>query len=164
MVASAAQRLLEAHLQRTEFRIGVSKGYWELAQEVKEEVWPLVFTRVRAAARPNAPEGFLVRWDLTGYNAQSPTGAFWVGDEKGVFLAPNLWPKGREGSVVASVFKTVGWAAPGQGFYHPFDRQAMAGHPWATDHPKCVWNDQRTLTDFVRLVHGWLSCEAYIGC
>jgi hypothetical protein len=164
MSVSAAQRLLGEDLKRAEFQIGVANGHWQLARPVAEESWPYVYTWVQAAARPNSPGRLLVRWDLQGYNAQSPTGAFWD-DEKGAFLATNAWPKGRPGSVVGSAFKVSGWAAPGQGFYHPFDRQAQVGHAhWATQNPRCVWTNQHTLTDFISLVHRWLNCEAYLGC
>lgn len=163
MSASAAQRLLEADLQRAEFQIGVAKNQWLLAREVCELSWPHVFTWVSAAPRPNSPDRLLVRWNLDGYNSQSPTGGFWD-EATNNFVAAPRWPKGRKGSVVAEVFKVEGWAAPGRGFYHPFDRQAMAGHPWVTQNPQYVWTARNTLTDFLSLVHRWLNCEDYLGC
>jgi hypothetical protein len=164
MATSAAQRLLEQDLKQAEFLIGVSKGYWLLAKEVADDDWPYVYTWIRAADRPNSPEQMLVRWDVDGYGSQSPTGAFWDEKEKD-FLAPGLWPKGRAGSPVESVFKVGGWAAPGKGFYHPYDRQARNGHTdWPTNNPQYVWTEENTLTDFITLVHRWLNCEDYYGC
>lgn len=164
MAATAAQRLLESDLRRADFLIGVDAGKWSLAEPVTEAAWPVVYTNVHASLRANSPEQFLVRWDLGGYNSQSPTGAFWDAGRRD-FLAPGLWPKGRAGSPVAAVFKTEGWAAPGKGFYHPFDRQALAGHhQWAEQNPHYIWTSDRTLTDFLHLVHRWLNCEDFLGC
>jgi hypothetical protein len=164
MTASTSQRLLEADLQRAEFLIGVSKGYWTLAHEISGADWPHVYTWVQAAPRENSPERMLVRWDVNEYGAQSPTGAFWDEGAQN-FLAIEKWPKGRPKSPVDAVFKVAGWAAPGKGFYHPFDRQAHHNHSnWLTENPKCIWSDQNTLTDFVSLVHRWLNCEDYLGC
>lgn len=156
-------RLLEADLRSAEFLIGVSKGQWSLERDFSEEDWPCVYTWVSAASRDKSPDRLLVRWNVDGYGCQSPTGAFWD-LENATFRATNLWPKGRSGSPVEAVFKTAGWAAPGQGFYHPYDRQANAGHPWKEQNPSYVWTDQNTLTDFISLVHRWLNCEDYLGC
>lgn len=164
MTQSTAQRLLLEDIQRTEFRIGQSKGQWRLAREVTEASWPYVFTWIQAASRATGPDQFLVRWDVAGYGSQSPTGAFWD-EPQNQFLEPVKWPKGRAGSPVAAVFKVEGWAAPGRGFYHPYDRLARAGHDhWATDNPQYIWTTQNTLTDFISLVHRWLNSEDYLGC
>ena len=164
MSVSAAQRLLEADLRCAEFLIGISKGHWLLVREVSESEWPYVYTWIYAAPRQNSPERLMVRWDVDEYNSQSPTGAFW--DEAvNNFLAPEKWPKGRPGSVVASVFKVAAWAAPGKGFYHPYDRLARHGHhEWPSQNPQYVWTEKNTLTDFFSLVHRWLNCEDYLGC
>lgn len=164
MVATTAQRLLAVDLQRADFRIGVSKNHWDIAHEISEGNWPYIFTWIQAAPRPNNPDRFLVRWNIDGYGSQPTTGAFWDKDANN-FLQPNQWPKGRPGSVVESVFKVTGWAAPGQGFYHPFDRQARNGHTnWPTNHPQYVWTEKNTLTDFISLIYRWLNCEDYYGC
>ena len=106
----------------------------------------------------------MVRWNLEGYNAQSPTGAFWELSAT-TFLPADRWPKGTPGSVVANVFKVSEWAHPGEGFYHPYDRLARHRHDqWPEQDPQHVWTNQHTLTDFLSLVHRWLNCEAYIGC
>lgn len=165
MANSNAQRLLEADLARPEFLIGMAKGNWELAAPVNEATWPAVFTWVRAAPRAKGPARFLVRWDVSGYGEQRSTGAFWD-ETKQAYLEPGAWPKGLPGSVVEGVFKVAGWAAPGKGFYHPFDRQAWAGHEakWEKENPQYLWTKDNVLTDFIALLHRWLNCEAYIGC
>ena len=162
MSTTTAQRLLEEDLAKPEFRSGVDGGHWELARPVTAQAWPHVFTHVRAAPRPNCPDRYLVRWDLEGYNAL-PSGAFWD-DTREDYLAPEMWPKGLPGSVVATVFRVTAWAHPGQGFYHPYDRKALHGHhQWPTQNPAYVWNEQNTITDFISLVHRWLNCEQYVG-
>jgi hypothetical protein len=164
MLATAAQRLLEDDLARAPFRMGVADGKWRLEQPLSEATWPHVFTYVTAAARPGAPSELLVRWDVAGYGDHLLTGAFWD-VATGTYLAPHAWPKGRPGSPVAAVFKIEGWAAPGRGFYHPYDRQAVVGHhEWPSQNPQCVWTKDKSLTDFLSLVYRWLNCEDYLGC
>lgn len=164
MAATSAQRLLEADLNRPEFLIGVDKGQWALAQPVSEASWPFVYTWVTAALREKGLVRWLVRWDVSGYNAQRATGGFWNLEGQD-FLDRGAWPKCHGGSVASSVFKTDGWAAPGRGFYHPYDRLAWAGHEaqWTLSHPQFLWTAENTLTDFIRLVHRWLNSEAYLG-
>ncbi len=164
MSAPMALRLLEEDLQKYEFRIGAERGDWMLAQPVTAESWPAVFTWIRAAQRPGSPERLLVRWDLDKYGSQLPSGAFWD-EASNNYLAMPKWPRGRAGSMVETVFKTSGWAAPGQGFYHPFDRKARLNHDnWPEAHPQYIWTKDNTLADFVGLVHRWLNCEDYLGC
>jgi hypothetical protein len=163
-MATAAQRLLEADLQKAPFLIGVSNGYWELYGKLSGNGWPYVYTWIQVAPRPNGPARLLVRWNVDGYGSQPQTGAFWD-QTTNSFLVPDKWPKGRPESMVSNVFKVTGWAAPGQGFYHPFDRQARHGHnEWPTKDPKNVWTEDKTLTDFISLIHRWLNCEDYYGC
>jgi hypothetical protein len=165
MAVTAAQRLLEADLDRPEFRIGLDKGQWALTEEISEASWPFVYTCITAAPRSKGPVRWIVRWDVTGYNAQRATGAFWDLEKKN-YLDASAWPKGLDGSVPAGVFKVAGWAAPGKGFYHPYDRLAWAGHEaqWTTAHPQFLWTPTSTLTDFITLVHRLLNSEAYLGC
>lgn len=161
---TAAQRLVDADLRCAEFLIGVDAGKWTLAEPSSAAAWPFVYTTVEAAPRPNSPEQMLVRWDVDNYNDQSPTGAFWDAATN-TFLATSRWPKGRPGSPVAAVFKVEGWAAPGRGFYHPYDRQARHNHhEWPTQNPQRIWTKDNTLIDFLHLVHRWLNCEDYLGC
>jgi hypothetical protein len=57
-MASTAQRLLENDLQHADFRIGVAKNHWELAEEMPNDNWPYLFTWIQAATRPNSPDRF----------------------------------------------------------------------------------------------------------
>lgn len=163
-MVTVAQRLLEADLESAEFKIGVAKGHWGLVKDVCETDWPHVWIWVRAAPRPQSPDRFIVRWALDNYKSTSPTGGFWdVASQN--FLPKTNWPKGKPGSLVAMVFKVDGWAAPGTGFYHPYDRLARHGHEeWPAKHPQRIWTEKNSITDFVILVHRWLNCEDYLGC
>lgn len=164
MAVTAAQRLLEADLRRADFLIGVAAGKWSLTEPVAEASWPVVYTVIQAAPRTNSPDQMLVRWDVEAYGEQSPTGGFWDASAK-AFVPAARWPKGRAGSPVAAVFKVEGWAAPGRGFYHPYDRQARHGHgDWPRDNPQYIWTKDNTIADFLHLVHRWLNCEDYLGC
>lgn len=157
---STAQRLLVADLEGAAFRAGELRGDWKLVGSVSELPWPYVFTQVPAAPRARSPDQWLVRWDATGYGSQPITGGFWDA-ESGGYLAKEKWPKGRPGSVVATVFRIQGWAAPGEGFYHPWDHRALSGHPW-TD-ARFAWNKKVTIAGYVAQFHRWLNCEDYLG-
>ncbi|MEM5387879.1 hypothetical protein VSR68_30455 [Paraburkholderia phymatum] len=157
-MSTNAQRLLEAELTGGRFRAGVAGGRWALATPVSGLVWPYIDTWIAAAIRPNSPDQWLVRWNVDNYGSQASTGGFWD-PGTGTFLVPEKWPKGRSGSTVASVFKVAGWAAPGRGFYHHYDRLAIPGHPWTKD----AWNPTVKLTDFITLVYRWLNCGDYLG-
>lgn len=159
-MSSNAQRLLEADLADAAFRAGELRGDWSLLGSVSDISWPYVFTRVRAAPRPNGPEHWLVRWDATNYGSAPITGGFWDAQANS-FLAADKWPKGRAGSVVATVFKTSGWAAPAQGFYHPWDRTALAGHPWSD--ARWAWSQNVTIAEYNAQFHRWLCSEDYLG-
>jgi hypothetical protein len=159
-MSTNAHRLLVSDLAGAGFRAGELRGDWTLIGAAQEISWPYVFTLVRAAARQNCPEQWLVRWDATNYGSAPLTGGFWDADTAS-FLAKEKWPRGRQGSVIASVFKIEGWAAPGQGFYHPWDRTALANHSW-TD-PRWAWKPELTLADYVAQFHRWLNSEDYLG-
>lgn len=159
-MSTNAQRLLDADLSGAAFRAGILRGDWACCAPIKDTAWPFLFTYVTAASRPNSPEQWLVRWDTTNYGVGPITGGFWD-EQDNAFLTKVKWPKARLGSVVASVFKTDGWAAPGQGFYHPWDRTALSGHVW-TD-PVWAWKPEVTIVEYNALFHRWLNSEDYLG-
>lgn len=159
-MSTTAQRLLASDLKSPAFRVGELRGDWKLIESPAGPTWPYVFTEIAAAPRQNSPLAWLVRWDAEGYGSQPMTGAFWD-TESNTYLAKEKWPKGRMGSVVASVFKIGGWAAPGEGFYHPWDRRALHGHPWAD--ARFAWNSNVTIAEYVAQFHRWLTCGDYVG-
>lgn len=159
-MSTNAQRLLVADLASAAFRAGLLRGDWALCEPAEGMAWPYLYTYVTAASRPNSPNQWLVRWDATNYGSGPITGGFWDFSGK-TFLAKEKWPKARAGSVVASVFKTDGWAAPGQGFYHPWDRTALFGHTWSD--PVWMWKPQITIVEYNAQFHRWLISEDYLG-
>jgi hypothetical protein len=160
------QRLLEADLQSAEFRIGVVNGYWGQAEPgvlTDGAAWPKVFFWMKAAPRPNAPERYYVELDLSGYRSVAPTGPFWDPTKK-IKLELAKWPKGKPNSRVAMVFRTNGFSAAGNAFYHPYDRAATRDHAqWATQIPHRVWTSSHTIVDYLAEFHALLNCGDYVG-
>lgn len=163
MALDLAQRNLLADLGAVAFRLGADTGQWSLHGD-PIATWPLVYTWIAACARPKSPDRLLIRWDLTNYGSDRGTGAFWDPGTND-FLNLSRWPKGSAGSIVDSVFKTSGWAAPGKGFYHPIDRQARTGHDaWAQVHLQYELMANHTITEYVYVIHRLLTCDDYVGC
>src|SRR5258708_3033008 len=67
------ERTFRAHLEEGSFRVGVEDGRWRLIAMD----WPIAFIAVRAAHRPDSPDAFVFRFDLTNYPAAAPTSAPW---------------------------------------------------------------------------------------
>lgn len=161
------QRAFEADLQEADFRIGVAKGLWDLADKdvVAEDLkWPKVVLWITAAERANSPGRFYLLLDCTGYRGVRPTGTFWDPETKTV-LAIHKRPKGKPGSRVAQVFRTD-WppSNPGGAFYHPYDREAIKGHDnWAAQHPHLLWDGRRTIADYLAEFYVLLNSDDYIG-
>lgn len=159
------QRAFEADLQEAEFRIGVTKGLWGLAEANflgGNISWPKVVFWVSASERPNAPARFYTLLDCSGYRGASPTGTFWDPQTKQLMTLQKR-PKGKTGSRVAQVFRTD-WNN-GNAFYHPYDRVAAQTHPaWSREYPHLVWSPTCTIADFLQLVlHDLLKSEDYAG-
>ena len=163
---SPSQRLFEEDVRSAEFRIGAAKGCWGLQTlEVlpTAPAWPKRVLWITPAARLNAPERFHIRVDLEAYRSSQPTGTFWdlAQDAR---LALDKWPKGKDGSRFAKVFRRDSWKWAGQAFYHPYDRIAASDHTqWLREQPHLVWTPEHTivhyLAEFYELLHG----SDYIG-
>lgn len=162
-MATPDQRLFEEDLSSAEFRMGVANGYWDVspAEVQPEEKWPKVIFWIAAPARSTGPDRFHLGLDLTGYRTASPTGGFWD-PEACVALPEAKWPKGKQGSRFAKVFRTD-WQGV-SAFYHPFDRAAALSHPeWAASQPHLVWSSNRTIVDVLEEFHSLLNGEDYVG-
>lgn len=162
-MATPDQRLFEEDLLTAEFRIGVANGFWGvLAQDPQPQfVWPKAIFWIAAPPRPNAPDRFHVVLDLTGYRTVPPTGSFWDPVARAA-LPTARWPKGKRDTRFAKVFRTDWQNAVA--FYHPFDRVAAQSHPeWAAQQPHLVWNNSRTIVDYLEEFHSLLSGEDYTG-
>jgi hypothetical protein len=158
------QRLFEADLQSAEFRNGVLKGWWGVAEADTRPAnlaWPNTILWIRAAQRPNAPERYYFTLNCAGYRAESPTGTFWDPIEKYI-LDVKKRPKGKPGSRFAKVFRTD-WKSA-LAFYHPYDRVAVSEHAqWRQQQPNLIWDSNHTITDYLEEFRALLQSGDYIG-
>ena len=140
------------------FRLGLALGRW---RDVRLD-WPHLIVDIAAAPRPDAPDVYTLRVDLSGYPAQAPLGEFWdpVANAK---LPANQWPSGAPGSRPEAILRPD-WAAGHHGLYAAFDRSGISTHPdWRQQHPSEAWTPQRTLTDYLESVHDLLASPDYAG-
>lgn len=139
---------MRAHLLRPEFQAARAAGRWR----VLDIDWPSALIAVSAAARPNSPDEFVLRFDLTGYPSQAPT-AIPFDLETGARLTPEKLPKGPRLS------GNMAFRPDWPGLYLPVDRSAINGHNWRT----WRWDDSRDISFYLRLVHELLNAEDYAG-
>jgi hypothetical protein len=157
------QSLFYEDLRSAEFLIGEAKGLWGLPSPelVPEDLkWPKVILWITAGPRPNSPDRFYLLLDVDGYRSVPPTGTFWDPAKKSV-LENSKRPKGKSDSRFAKVFRTD-WK-DGSAFYHPYDRVAADGHPWATEQPHLVWTSNHTIVDFLEEFHSLFNTGDYVG-
>lgn len=158
------QRLFEEDLGSADFRIGASKGLWDIASPdvmAEDLAWPKRILWLGIPPRPNAPDRFYVLLDLEGYRSVSPTGTFWDSTTKSILSATKR-PKGKAESRFAKVFRTD-WKN-GSAFYHPYDRVAAQSHPeWAKDQPHLVWKSNCTIVDYLNEFSSLFNSGEYLG-
>jgi hypothetical protein len=163
-VKTPDQRLFEDDVLSADFRVGALTGFWDVAAaEVlpADLAWPVRILWLAAAARPNTPERFYIRLDLSGYRTVAPTGTFWDPTTKSV-LDFSKRPKGKPESRCAKVFRTD-WKG-GAAFYHPYDRVASSDHPqWKTDQPHKIWTSSHTIVNYLEEFHSLLNGGEFIG-
>lgn len=145
---SPDERTFRAHLLRPEFQAAVAARRWR----VLDIHWPFALIAVSAAVRPNGPDEFVLRFELTGYPSQAPT-AIPFDLETEARLAPEKLPKGPRLS------GNMAFRPDWQGLYLPVDRSAISGHNWRT----WRWDDSCDITLYLRLVHELLNAEDYAG-
>jgi hypothetical protein len=159
------QRLFEADVADAEFLIGARKGWWDLAPASvlpTDLAWPKRIVWIAAAQRARSPDKFYFLLDLKGYRTASPTGTLWDPETK-ARLALEKWPKGKDGSRFAKVFRTADWKR-GEALYHPYDRVAAQDHrEWKREQPHLVWTAERTIVDFLEEFYALLQGSDYIG-
>ena len=162
------QRLFEADLLSAEYRDGVAKGLWALAEagalpDGEPAAWPNAYFWMAAAPRTGAPDRYYVVLNLEGYKSVPPTGPFWDPVKKQT-LELAKWPKGKPNSRFALVFRTKGFSAAGRAFYHPYDRAPVQDHPrWPTEQPHLIWTDSHTIVDYLEEFQSLLTCADYVG-
>jgi len=159
------QRLFEADVADAPFLIGASKGRWDLAPTAilpADLAWPKRILWIAAAPRPKARERFYFLLDLKGYRTVPPTGTLWDPETK-ARLALEKWPKGKDGSRFARVFRIADWQC-GAAFYHPYDRVAAEGHSeWKSQQPHLVWTADHTIVEWLEEFYDLLQGSDYVG-
>ena len=147
------ERALRDDLGSARFQVGVDAGRWRLISIT----WPYALIAVSAAPRENAPGEFVLRFELSGYPADAPTGCPWDLDQDDVLPAGQR-PKG---SRVGHIFR-ADWEG-GRALYAPWDRLALAHGSWADKYPMYAWNARRDLTFYLTNVHDALDNDDYLG-
>lgn len=149
------ERALRADLKRPEFLLGEHRGRWKL---VSIE-WPHVVIEVSAAARPDSPSAYTLRFECSAYPAQAVTAGLWD-SANNLALAHQCWPYGSDRFM--KVFRTD-WK-DGSCLYLPCDRQSFEGHPqWVTDHPAQIWDPAKGILLYLEAVHELLHSSSYHG-
>lgn len=149
------ERAFREDVERGPFLSGVDRGRWRLVAID----WSLADIAVAAAARPDGPAEYLLRFDLADYPQTAPTARPWDAARAGP-LAAAEWPGGR--SRVPLAFNP-GWRG-GDCLYLPCDRLSIVGHdPWRTQHPSLLWSPSGDITQYLRIVHELLNSDDYSG-
>lgn len=148
------ERTFRAHLDGLSFQAGVDRGRWR----VVGIDWPHATIAVAAAPRPNSPQEFHLRFELTNYPQQAPTATPWD-PATGEPLAPDKRPRGE---IVSSVFRTD-WES-GRALYAPYDRIGLSGHSaWPAQHQGDTWTASCDITFYLKRVHRLLNSDDYRG-
>jgi hypothetical protein len=149
----APERLFRDDVTSGDFAAGVDRGYWNMLSLS----WPIALIEVAAAPRENAPDGYVLRFDLSGY-PDAPTAQLWD-PQADAPLAVSQWPGGGERTLRAF---NPAWNP--NALYLPIDRLALLGHDaWRAIPGTHVWDPAGDITQYVRLVHELLNEDCYTG-
>lgn len=149
------EKVFHSHKEMGPFQSGVARGRWRLILID----WPFVVISISASPRPNAPEEYPLRFDLTNYPQSPPTARPWDIELNGP-LADAKRPHGK--SRVPKAFRTD-WME-GTALYLPCDRTAIKGHEgWQNQHPEMIWNQNGDITQYLRIIHELLTSNDYTG-
>lgn len=147
--------LLEADLAAPEFRCGQLGGKWRHIGIV----WPHALFAVAAAARPNAPAEYGLRFECSGYRQTAVTAQPWDVEVNTPLPAPR-WPMGR--NLVPAVFRPD-WKG-GQCLYLPCDRISIEGHPaWLHEYSNRLWRPDRGIVCYLEQIYDLLNQSDYSG-
>jgi hypothetical protein len=151
-------QLFHKHVEEAEFQIGIDKDMWGLADNNPQHpTWPYIIIWIKAAVKPNAPDKYYFRFELSGYSASAPTACPWDINTN-QRLPDHLWPRGNK--FVSTVFKLGNQPA----LYAPCDRMAMPGHgDWQTKHPDLWWKPTFKIDKYLHYVHGLLNSTDYVN-
>jgi hypothetical protein len=151
---SPDERAFRAHVAGGRFQAGVDRGEWRLVSID----WPHAVIAISAAPRAGAPTEFFLRFELTGYPNTGATAALWD-PETQALLPDRTRPKV---TWRPSPFRSD-WQA-GRALYLACDRVAASGHTdWPSKYPGDLWDTQRGISKYVRIVHDLLHEDAYTG-
>lgn len=146
---------LLTHLEDAEFQLGVRDGHWRLLAIQ----WPHAYIAVSAAARTNAPDEYVFRFECTGYPRVAATACLWD-MAANVLLPLPRWPAGR--LRVPSVFRPD-WK-DGTCLYLPCDRLSIEGHDaWHRKHPSMCWSEDLGIVRYLHVLGGLLNSSDYTG-
>jgi hypothetical protein len=149
------EKVFLEHIEAGPFQSGVDLKHWRL---ISVE-WSYSIIAVRADSRPNAPNEYFFRFELTNYPADLPTAQPW-NIETNSPLAHNKWATG--GGRIEKAFNP-GWKS-GIALYLPCDRQAIEGHePWIHQHPSMIWSPDDDITKYLRIIYDLLHSKDYQG-
>ncbi len=149
------ERVFREHLEAGPFQNGVDRGRWRL----DSINWSHAVLAVSAATRPNAPEEFFFRFELSNYPAAPPTAQPW-NVETNAALEINKWATG--GGRVQLAFNP-GWKG-GSCLYLPCDRQSIEGHDaWIHQHPEMIWMTDGDITQYLRIIYDLINSKDYTG-
>ena len=150
------ERAFRGHMISARFQEGVERGRWRIVGDI---AWPVVVIAVAAGPRDNAPSGYVLRFDLTGYPEMAPTATPW-NPTTGEVLEESNRPKGQR---VGHVFRSD--LDGGTFLYAPYDRVALDRYhaDWRTQYPRQAWNAARDLAWVLRILHEMLNNDDYTG-
>lgn len=138
------------------FQIGYDRGKWRLLHQI---LWPQVFLAVSAPTRPNSPNEWVFRFDLSGYPHQAPTAGLWD-VARHTWLDTARWPVG--GGRFASAFNP-GWK-DGHAVYIPCDRNSLEGHAnWLVEYPHMIWTPDKDISFYLNILHDYFHSRFYQG-
>lgn len=150
------ERVFREHLEAGPFQSGVDRERWRLISVD----WSHAVLAVSAAQRPNAPEEYFFRFELSNYPAVPPTAQPW-NSEKNAPLEVDKWASG-DGRV--SLAFNSGYKG-GTCLYLPCDREAFdQGHQnWIHQHPEMIWSPDGDITQYLRIIYDLLNSKDYTG-
>lgn len=155
-VTAPDERALLEHLRGGRFLAGADAGRWRL---ISVE-WPVALIAVAAAQRPDSPDEFVLRFEMTGYPNTAPTAGLWdIGANAS--LPAERRPKGER---AAQLFRTDRWLGGPTAMYAPWDRVGLQAHPdWAKKYPHEAWTPARDLSFVLANVYEVLNADDYLG-
>lgn len=149
------ERVFRDHLEAGPFQSGVDRGRWRLISLN----WSYAVIAVRAAERPNAPNEFFFRFELSNYPTVPPTAQPW-NCETNAPLEFNEWITGSDRIQFAF---NPNWKN-GSCLYLPCDRQSIEGHDtWIHQHPEMIWSPNGDITQYLKIIYDLLNSKDYTG-